>query len=74
MACCSRNSAGSRARKVRTALVFWAQRRKQANAQEVASLNLESSNQLFETLEGWNFYLERRAPRVESLDASICFL
>src|SRR6266481_8204576 len=42
MACCNRNSAGSRARKVRTALsvsgsknfiaVFWAQRHKQANA------------------------------------------
>jgi hypothetical protein len=28
-------------------------------AQEVASLNLESSNQLFETLEEWNDYLER---------------
>jgi hypothetical protein len=39
--------------------VFWAQRRKQANAQEVASLRGESSNQLFEILEEWNDYLER---------------
>jgi hypothetical protein len=30
-----------------------------ANAQEVASLRGESSNQLFETLEEWNDYLER---------------
>src|SRR5258707_10077796 len=71
MACCSRNSAGSRARKVRTALsvsgsknfiaVFWAQRRKQANAQEVASLNIESSNQLLEIHEEWNATLKANA-------------
>jgi hypothetical protein len=30
-----------------------------AGTQEVASPNLESSNQLFETLEEWNDYLER---------------
>jgi hypothetical protein len=29
------------------------------DAQEVASLSGESSNQLFETLEEWNDYLER---------------
>jgi hypothetical protein len=29
------------------------------DAQEVASLRGESSNQLFETLEEWNDYLER---------------
>lgn len=29
------------------------------DAQEVASPNLESSNQLFETLEEWNDYVER---------------
>ena len=29
----------------------------------VASLNLESSNQLFETLEEWNDYLERQRAR-----------
>jgi hypothetical protein len=31
--------------------------------QEVASLRGESSNQLFETLEEWNDYLERRRAR-----------
>jgi hypothetical protein len=30
------------------------------DAQEVASLRGESSNQLFETLEEWNDYLERK--------------
>jgi hypothetical protein len=30
------------------------------DAQEVASPNLESSNQLFETLEEWNTQLERQ--------------
>jgi len=30
-----------------------------AGTQEVASLRRESSNQLFETLEEWNEYLER---------------
>jgi len=30
-----------------------------ADAQEVASLRRESSNQLLETLEEWNDYLER---------------
>jgi hypothetical protein len=34
------------------------------DAQEVASPNLESSNQLFETLEEWNDYLERPCPRM----------
>jgi hypothetical protein len=34
-----------------------------ANAQEVASLRGESSNQLLETLEEWNDYLERQIAR-----------
>jgi hypothetical protein len=34
------------------------------NTQEVASLRGESSNQLLETLEEWNNYLERYAPLV----------